>query len=87
MSFILEKSIQRKWCCWISDEENRRGGGVWRDGFKKDREVIYWVTLLDVGSNMIDGVNQKPGKEIEGSKNAGGLRRVKGNREGADEWK
>lgn len=34
---------------------------------------------------MIDGVNQKPGKEIEGSKNAEGLRRVKGNREGADE--
>lgn len=34
---------------------------------------------------MIDGINHKLGKEGDGSKNGGGLRREKGNGEGADE--
>lgn len=47
--------------------------------------MLFTWSLLDFGSNMIDDINHELGKEGEGSKNAGGLRRAKGNGEGADE--
>lgn len=36
--------FKKKRCCCSGDEENRRGRDVWRDGLKKYRNVIYWVT-------------------------------------------
>lgn len=47
--------------------------------------MLFTGSLLDFGSNMIDGTNHKLGKEGDSNKNRGGLRKAKGNAEGADE--
>lgn len=47
--------------------------------------MLFTGSLLDFGSNMIDGTNLKLGKEGSGNKNRGGLQKAEGKVEGADE--
>lgn len=70
----------------ISEEENGRWEDIWRDGLKKDRSGIYWVTLGLWKQHNGWCKTQIRGKKAEMSGDGGGLR-AKGNGEGADEWK